>query len=691
MKFNSKVLFSTGLGVISLILLVYFYFLQRDFSRDYKSVVEKFQVLENSFGQLNYEILQSSLFAYHNQDEIANRVDKIETNFEMLKSEAILQQPQYVQVKTVLENLNRTVEEYVSGINRYMMLNAGYKNSFVFLSTHAEESVKLFPPGAHIHAEIHKIVNALSVARRMLDADYLNSIAWQLESLSGDDEYAKDQREFMETFILHAKYITKNFPDYISSINRLLQAQAELRLNEAQKLFVSVAQSDVKTLDQLALLLFILIIGAIALISILFYRSGKENIHLQRLQQDLRRSLSHDQLTGLLNRFSFDSMLSETDSPTLLLINIDRFKHINDFYGTRTGDVILNELASLIQLQMLKDYNPLYFRLGGDDFGIVLYEIEEETAIRIAKAIDTTIEAYPFIVDGIEIYISVAISVNHTAPYMENADMALKYLKEYHNEKVIYFDESMRLKEKAQHNLATMKLIKSAVENNQIVPHFQPIVNLYSREIEKYEALMRIELEDGTLLFPGDFLAVAVQTTYYRDMTRIMLEKAFKRFQKFSYRFSINLSMQDLMNDQLMETLINVLESDLETAKRLDIELLESEELDDYSYVTRFIKRIKSYGCRISIDDFGSGYSNFAYVNALPIDVLKIDGSLVRSILEDPRSLQTVKTIVVFARNLQLEIVAEFVENEEIAEMLTELGVTYGQGYYFGKPSTTII
>ncbi|RLA70474.1 MAG: hypothetical protein DRG24_06840 [Epsilonproteobacteria bacterium] len=690
MKFNFKALISLGFGITSLMLLAYFYLLQRDFSSEYKGVVGEFHTLESSFGQLNYEILQSSLFAYHNQDEIAARVNRIEYSFKALKKSAILQQPQYKEVKALLESTNSAVEDYTGGINHYMMLNAGFKNSFVFLSTHAEESVELFPPHADIHTAIHHISDTFSLARRMLDADYLTTVSQQIDQLKKID-YNSDQIEFVDTFILHARFIANNFPDYIDSLNTLLQAQTELRISDAQKLFVKVAQADVKTLDQLAVILFIIIIGAMALITLLFFQSDRENIRLQRLQKELRHSLSHDQLTGLFNRFSLDVMLPKVEAPVLLLLNVDRFKHVNDFYGTQTGDAILGELASLIQLPMLDNYDPLFFHLGGDDFGIVLNGVDKKRAIQMAQIIATSIQSYPFIMDEIEIFITVAISVNSQAPYLENGDMALKHLKELHNENVICFDESMHLKEKARHNLATMRIIKTAIERNSVVPYFQPLYNLQTEKIEKYEALIRVELENGSLLYPDDFLGVASQTTYYRELTRIMLEKTLKRFQNLPYRFSVNLSMKDMMDESLVATLIKALEADRETAKRLDIELLESEELFDLERVILFIKQIKSYGCRIAIDDFGSGYSNFAYVAALPIDILKIDGSLIRTIHENPRNLQTVKTIIAFAKNLQLDIVAEYVEDEAMAQLLADLGVTYGQGYHFGKPTQTII
>ena len=195
----------------------------------------------------------------------------------------------------------------------------------------------------------------------------------------------------------------------------------------------------------------------------------------------------------------------------------------------------------------------------------------------------------------------------------------------------------------------------------------------------------------GDVIPPDRFLELASQTPLYRELTRIMLEKVFKTFEKQPYRFSINLSMRDLLDEELMSMLEALLIKHPESAKRLEIELLESENLFDIQATEHFITLLKSYGCRIAIDDFGTGYSNFSYLAQLSVDTLKIDGSLVAKILNDEKYLRTVETIVHYAQNLGVETVAEFVETHDIACKLKEIGVTYGQGYYFDKPQKQLI
>jgi diguanylate cyclase (GGDEF)-like protein len=690
MNSKLKIAIAVTLGTASLLLGIYFYLLQKDFSHDYKEVSGQFHTLESSFGQINYEILQSALFAYHNQDTISSRLIKLRETYKMLTESSMLHQKQYARVLKAVEDAADDIDNYENGINRYMMINAGIKNSFVFLASLMSEDASSLSLDKELQDEIHGIVDQFSTARRMLDADYLADTEKILEKL-GNSNLTGDQQEFINTFVLHAKFIIRNFPNYINSINSLLQAQTELNIRQIRELFIKTSQNDFQILDRLAYILLGVFIVAMVMIISLLIRSGIENMRLLRLQKELQHSLTHDQLTGLLNRVSYDTIIQQTKVPTLLLLNINNFKHINDFYGNETGDIILQEISSLIKLPLIEPYNPRFFRMGGDDFGILLNKSDLVHAERSARAIATTIESYPFIVDNIEIFITVSISVNNVDPFMENADMALKHLKTDYNDNVIVFTIDMRLKEKVQLNIATMQRIKSAIEENRIVPYYQPIFNLQTEEVEKYEALVRIEQRDDKVLKPSDFMDIAVQTPYYREISNSMLKQTIARFRSFNYRFSINLNMRDLLNSSFNKDFFKILDQNIETARRLDIELLENEELFNLDLVIDFIHRVSRYGCRVAVDDFGSGYSNFSYVSSLPIDILKIDGSLIRHIVDDKRKLNTVKTIIAFAQNLKLEIVAEYVEDRETAELLKSLGVTHAQGYYFGRPSKTIV
>jgi len=369
-----------------------------------------------------------------------------------------------------------------------------------------------------------------------------------------------------------------------------------------------------------------------------------------------------------------------------LLININGFKHINDLYGTDIGDYILQEVSQLIKLPIFRPYQPSYYHLGGDDFGILLENITHKQVGGYAEALAQSIKHFIFVDNDIEISISVSIAINNQLPLLENADMVLKHYKKYSQESIVFFTEELALKEQIQTNINTLQKLSTAVDENRIVPFFQPIIELKSRKIVKYEALIRQKNSDGSITGPDSFIKLAGNTPLYRELTKTMIEQVFEHFKDQPYRFSINLSMQDLLDSELMSILEALLEQNPQSAKRLEIELLESEDLFDLHATEHFITLLKSYGCRIAIDDFGTGYSNFSYLAQLSVDTLKIDGSLISKILTDDKYLKTVEAIVHYAHTLGVETVAEFVETQEIAQKLREIGVTYGQGYYFSKP-----
>jgi len=201
---------------------------------------------------------------------------------------------------------------------------------------------------------------------------------------------------------------------------------------------------------------------------------------------------------------------------------------------------------------------------------------------------------------------------------------------------------------------------------------------------------VRLAGSDGTVKGPDLFLPTAMQTPYYRRITVAMLQKVLELMDDHPYRFSLNLGMRDVADEKLVAMLLAELDAHRDRAARLDIELLESEEMDDLDAVRTFIAKIKAYGCGVSLDDFGSGYSNFSYIMELDIDTLKIDGSLIRKMELDAKTLRTVETIVRFAHQLGLNVVAEFVESAATAEKLRAMDVEYAQGYHFGHPSPEI-
>ncbi|WP_345972624.1 EAL domain-containing protein [Sulfurimonas diazotrophicus] len=674
-------------GVGSFSLLLYFYLSQRHVEYNFREVRGHFHTIDRNYHRLNYEILRSSLFAYSNQDEITGDLNTLKDEYEALRKNAFLERSAYGRSHRSLVRLGESLHRYESMLDDFMMLNAGIKNSFVYITSLSAEKVKMFENDPVTYARILSVIAEVSQARILFDATFLSNLNREVEPLEALSGMSKAQAALIRSFILHVHYIAANYPGFVQNVNRIETFNLDQRIVELETNFLDEAKRDYEMLDRFVVILAALFLTALVLVMGLLIRAGNENRHLRELEGELRHAISHDQLTELLSRSRFEQLQEQFESPYLLLLNLDRFKHVNDFYGSAAGNAILKEIALLIRQPVLEPFHPYYFRLGGDEFGVVLQGIDAERARQMGRMLKKSIEGYTFFVDDIEVYLTVSVAVNGVAPLLENADLILKYDKARHSEGVLFFSEELHLKEQAARNIATAHELKRALDRDAIVPWFQPIVQLQSGEVAKYEALVRMVGSDGSVSGPGLFLETAMQTPYYRRITEVMVHKVFEAMEGYDTRFSINLGMRDLADEKMVSMLLSLLETYKERAGRLDIELLESEELDDLEAVKTFIKQVKAYGCRIAIDDFGIGYSNFAYLMELDIDILKIDGSLITKIVDDEMTQRTVRTIVRFAKQLGFEIVAEFVENEETIAVLRKMGVGYGQGYYFGRPA----
>ncbi|MCD8493716.1 MAG: EAL domain-containing protein [Geovibrio sp.] len=196
---------------------------------------------------------------------------------------------------------------------------------------------------------------------------------------------------------------------------------------------------------------------------------------------------------------------------------------------------------------------------------------------------------------------------------------------------------------------------------------------------------MRAEDETGQILTPGDFMDISKKTRIYPRLTLIIIEKSVQKFKNLPYEFSINLTIEDLMNDETMEYLITYAKSH-DVLSRLVIEIVETEELQGFEEVLTLLREFKNHGVKIAIDDFGSGYSNFEYLIKLNADYVKIDAGIMKHVLEDERATEIVRSIVTFARQTGVRTIAEFISSEELLKAADSLGVDYAQGYFIGKP-----
>ncbi len=402
----------------------------------------------------------------------------------------------------------------------------------------------------------------------------------------------------------------------------------------------------------------------------------------------------YDKLTGLPNRESLIKRLPTSLGKMIILINIDDFTTINDFYGHEVGDTVLKKLALILQ-DLTKNENAEIFKLPSDEFAVIM-EISLSSSKNMEERIKqciNSIEQEDFLVsNGHYAHVSVTISaalINEKKTGLVNADMALKLAKKAGSEYMI-FNEDLQLARQYEENIKMANSIKNAINGDNIIPYFQPIFDLKTGKIQKYEALVRLVEDNGDVLSPFYFLEISQKIKLYPQITKRMIEKTFSYFYNSGINFSINLSFDDILNKKTSDFLFSKI-AEYEIASQLTIEILETLENDNAKIVDEFIEKVYASGAIIAIDDFGSGFANFQHMTTMRSDIMKIDGSLIKNIATDKNTRLVVETIIVFARKLDKKIIAEFVHSKEVYEIVKELGIDYAQGYYLGKPLENIL
>jgi len=390
-----------------------------------------------------------------------------------------------------------------------------------------------------------------------------------------------------------------------------------------------------------------------------------------------------DSLTGYGNRYKLRQDIKQSSNPALALIDIDGFSQINDFYGHEIGDIVLQTFGDLVAKLIAKDRYKLY-HLQGDEFVVFNQDVPKELFVEKMHHLTSQILSSKIEVEGEEFNINVTVALSfELKQILTTADMALKVGKREGKNFTIY-SEKISLNDEYENNIKWAKKIKEAIEKDKFVPVFQPIVNNANGKYEKYESLVRLE-DEGRLISPYFFLEIAKKSKHYTDITKVMLSKSFETFKDKELEFSINITIEDILNQDIQTLVFATLEK-YQSGSRVVFEIVESESIENFEEVTRFIQKIKTYGCKVAIDDFGTGYSNFEYLIKLKANYIKIDGSLIKDIDSNQASQIVVKNIVQFAKDLEMKTIAEFVENESVLNKIKEFGIDYSQGYYFSQP-----
>ena len=402
----------------------------------------------------------------------------------------------------------------------------------------------------------------------------------------------------------------------------------------------------------------------------------------------IKKQLYTDPLTGMPNRLQLLEDIKKSGDFKLILINVDGFKTINNLYGNKIGDLTLKELSDSLKQIYEEDKVYKVYKLNADEFAVLFERIKNTKKIKKIVQKIHRILAREFTISNLEIIINVTLGIaGSKGDILANSDMALRLAKEKRKD-YVFFDKSMKIVEKYKNNLKWIKILKKAIAFDDIIPYYQPIINNKNGKIEKYECLVRL-IKDDEVISPYSFLDISKKSRIYPHITKTMIMKSFETFKDKDYMFSINLSVEDIINKDTVDFIFNLLK-DYKNSDKVVFELIESEYIEDNQQVSDFIHDIKTLGCRIAIDDFGTGYSNFNYILRMNVDYIKIDASLIKNIDTDKSSQIITETIVDFTKKLNIKTIAEFVHSKNVYNKVKKLEIDYSQGFYLGKPELEI-
>ncbi|KLE06532.1 EAL domain-containing protein [Aliarcobacter butzleri] len=404
--------------------------------------------------------------------------------------------------------------------------------------------------------------------------------------------------------------------------------------------------------------------------------------------EELKRNLRLDSLTNIGNRYKLIEDVSKSVNPCISILDIVSFSDVNDFFGYKTGDNVLKIVARKIEELLIDKENYKVYRDHSDTFCIVAQNEDRDKFIKNIDEISKTIGKVPIVIKSRELYVqlSYVFSFESKENLLETANIIKRYSQA--NKNIIIYDKALELEKDYEKNIFWTLKIKKALDEDKIVPYFQPIYNLKTNKIEKYEALVRL-IDGNNVISPYYFLDISKKSKQYLQLTKTMIQKTFDYFRDKDFEFSINLTFEDIKSEYISSFIIELLK-EYKIGHRVVFEIVESEEIDNFRKINEFFVTIREYGCKIAIDDFGSGYSNFEYLAKLNVDYIKIDGSLIKDILINKSSQNIVSMLVNFAKGQNVKTIAEFVSNKDILNKVRELGIDYVQGYYIKEPIASI-
>ena len=423
-------------------------------------------------------------------------------------------------------------------------------------------------------------------------------------------------------------------------------------------------------------------------------------------EQQLHHDAFHDALTGLPNRALFmdhlklaiaRSQRNTSATFAVLYLDLDRFKIINDSLGHTIGDQLLVGIADRLKKHLRP--GDTVARLGGDEFTVLIEDIAEESeAVQVAERILKEL-SNPFTLSGREVFTTVSLGIapsstgyDRAEDILRDADTAMYRAKSLGKARYEIFDKAMHAR---AINILQMETdMRRAIEREEFVIHYQPIVSLSDFRLRGFEALVRWQHPERGFISPMDFIPVAEETGMIIQIGEYVLREACRQMQHWQKGFpvdpplyvTVNLSSKQFSQTTLISKVAMILQETGVRPHTVKLEITESVVMENIDTATDMLRQLRALGVQLAIDDFGTGYSSLSYLHRFPIDTLKIDRSFVTRMSENNENTEIVRTIVVLAQNLGMDVVAEGVETNEQLVLLQKLGCENGQGYFFSKP-----
>ncbi|MBN2646383.1 MAG: EAL domain-containing protein [Thiotrichales bacterium] len=549
----------------------------------------------------------------------------------------------------------------------------------------------LFEEKERAEITLRSIGDAVVVINQQGRITYLNPAAQHLTAWSQQEAMGRSINEVMQLFDDVQKKPVENPALRALELQKTISIAKDTILINRLGNPISLINSAAPIIDRNGQ-----VIGAI----MVFHDATEE----RKLQHRLHWQANHDALTELYNRSAFEQelerliQLSHRSSALqhyLLYLDLDQFKIVNDTVGHTAGDLLLKQVAVLLQQGV--ETRGFLSRLGGDEFAILASAENQTAIIQFAEQLRQTITDHRLFWDGksFQVGCSIGVAAIHgnlsKNTILSRADIACYLAKDKGRNRIEIYQEDNQSLAQDQQIIDWVNRIKQGLENEQFLLYAQQIVNLQNMDSEQghFEILVRMRDEQGQIIPPSHFLPAAERFDLMSQLDLYIAERALNWLQIHAQKIdllNINISGQSLGQAHFTENLLQLLEKYRPLNHKLCFEITETAAISQMRATIDFLHKVKSFGCKLALDDFGSGFASFSWLKTLPIDFVKIDGSFIQDVLNDPVDAAMVRTIRDISQIMHIKVVAEFVETQAISDWLKAIGIHYAQGYHYDQP-----